>query len=159
MKLWHLGSITLRHPYYANKSTFIEVILRIRTCFCTIFRGDTPQHDRGGEILGALFSFKLWYTSTFASHKERYMYVWFSIIYQHLDDTDNWNSSSWRKRTSSCYTVNTIIADDLATPGARASSVMVLILFNQNILLSAPEALMVILCLLHINRGWRSDRL
>ena len=48
----------------------------------------------------------------------------------------------WRmKRTSPFYVVNIMAADDLATPGARASAAMILTKFAQNILLRSLEQL------------------
>ena len=37
-----------------------------------------------------------------------------------------------------------MIADDLATPGARASAAMVLTLFSQNILVLPPEGKLIL---------------
>ena len=68
----------------------------------------------------------------------------FSIMSQHFDGTGCWNPSLWKTRTCLSYRINTMAANVLATQGARASTVMVLTLFFQNIPVSAPPGLTLI---------------
>ena len=49
----------------------------------------------------------------------------FSIIFQNWVGTVTWNRSSWKTRTCLSCIVNTIIANELAMQGARASAAIV----------------------------------
>ena len=49
-----------------------------------------------------------------------------SLIPQYLDSAGTWNSSSSKMMTYSCLTVNTMVADVLATQEARASAAIVM---------------------------------
>ena len=48
---------------------------------------------------------------------------------QDWDCADNWNPSSWKRRTFQSDIVNTMVVDDLVTLGARASAAMMLTYF------------------------------
>ena len=65
------------------------------------------------------------------------MFVFFAI-YLHWDGIGGQNPSLVLIRTCLFYIANIMGADDLATPGARASATMILIYFSQNIPVSEP---------------------
>ena len=53
------------------------------------------------------------------------MYLYF-VSFLHTDNAiDNWDPSSYKTRTYLLYTVNIMVADVLATQGARASATMI----------------------------------
>ena len=62
----------------------------------------------------------------------------FSINSQHWDGIGSWKPSSWKRRTCLFGVVNTMVVDDLATEGARASATMVLTSFAWNFPVSTP---------------------
>ena len=45
----------------------------------------------------------------------------YSYIFCHLHCTGSWNPPLWKTRSGLSYLVNTVVADDWVTPGARAS--------------------------------------
>ena len=54
------------------------------------------------------------------------------------------NEISYTGKTTSLYWIKALVADDLATLGARASAAMLLIEFSHNILTSVPKVLIII---------------
>ena len=55
----------------------------------------------------------------------KYVFI-FYVIPLHWYTTDSYNMSSYDTRTYLFYTVNIMVADVLATQGARASATMIL---------------------------------
>ena len=71
--------------------------------------------------------------------KHKHIFIFYYISTLISDGTDSKNPSSWKIAAVSFYIVNIIVADDLATQGAKASAAMVLTYFSRNIPASAPE--------------------
>ena len=73
---------------------------------------------------------KLWLkflSSTLLMHFRQHENILaFLIIPEHWEGTDSWNQSTWKTRTHLSCIVNTMVADDLATAGARSSATIVL---------------------------------
>ena len=65
----------------------------------------------------------------------------FSIVPWQWEGTSASNSATRKMRTSLSYSVNTIVADDLALQGTRASTTMVISSFSRDIMASALEGL------------------
>ena len=64
-------------------------------------------------------------------HSEHCDFVFKSVPADGLALLGGWNPSSCKTRTYLFYIVNIIAADDLATPGARASATVIFTMLNR----------------------------
>ena len=74
-------------------------------------------------------------------HIELYLHLLNSSISQYWNDTGRWNLSLWKKRNCLHYIFITMVADDQAIQGAKASVAAGLTLFSWNIWVSVPQLL------------------
>ena len=65
----------------------------------------------------------------------------FSIVPWQWEGTCGSNSATRKMRSSLSYSVNTIVADDLALQGARSSVTLIMSSFSRDILALTPEGL------------------
>ena len=83
---------------------------------------DLSTRNSSGASFGHR-SFTLYILKLKKKHKHLFT---ISIIPPHWHDTGSYNPFSWKTRTGPFYIINIMAANVLATPGARASAIMIL---------------------------------
>ena len=71
----------------------------------------------------------------------KYQIHYVCTCYQYWNGADSWRSPSFKKWVTLSCIIKTDADDGLVTQGTKASTSMVLTLFSQNTLVSAPEGL------------------
>ena len=81
-----------------------------------------------------------YYTLSCWIYQRKYIFA-FCVISSYWANKGNWKPLSWKTRSHSCYTIDIVVADDLATQGTGVSAIMVLRHLSHNIAVTAFKGL------------------